>query len=269
MRSFVKMDKSGVSQSLYTKYLLQHIRSSESIGSLFEKLNCSFTKGEDASIVAKMKPEYKDSTRQKFSIASPLRQSSAVKLQKLFFKNCRMESLSKGHDFEDHSQCSLGLCWCHETNAPNWIIGKTEIFPEILIRLSVKSIDFLNEANLKIGVTITDSKTDWAKNCSVQVIPVNHCIIFTEKSHDFCYNPCSKRGMFDRSDGPVFILPSETTQYSDIGNCHIPALQTVNDQVLKFRVIFWAHGFQIPCKGLLTLSVPLCQNMPNLKMCNF
>ena len=50
MRSFVKMDKSGLSQSLYTKYLLQHIQTKDSVGSLFEMLNCSFTKGEDASI---------------------------------------------------------------------------------------------------------------------------------------------------------------------------------------------------------------------------
>lgn len=45
-RSFVKMDKSGFSQSLYTKYLLQHICTKDiSISSMFERLNCSFTMG--------------------------------------------------------------------------------------------------------------------------------------------------------------------------------------------------------------------------------
>ena len=69
-------NKSGLSQSLYTKYLLQHIKTPHiSIGTMFERLNCSFTMGEDASIVAQMKPEFKDSTRQSFSLSAPLRYS--------------------------------------------------------------------------------------------------------------------------------------------------------------------------------------------------
>ena len=42
---------------------------------MFERLNGSFTMGEDASIVAQMKPEFKDSTRQSFSLSAPLRHS--------------------------------------------------------------------------------------------------------------------------------------------------------------------------------------------------
>ena len=114
MRAFVLVDKSGLSQSLYTKYLLKHLQTQESVGSLFEQLNCSFTRNEDASIVAKMKPEYKDSTRQKFSLSAPLRQSSASKLHREFFKYCRIEPMAP--NFEDYMQCSLGLCWNQESN---------------------------------------------------------------------------------------------------------------------------------------------------------
>ena len=126
MRAFVLVDKSGLSQSLYTKYLLKHLQTQESVGSLFEQLNCSFTRNEDASIVAKMKPEYKDSTRQKFSLSAPLRQSSASKLHKEFFKYCRIEPMAP--NFEDYMQCSLGLCWNQESN---WYVlneKKTQLY---------------------------------------------------------------------------------------------------------------------------------------------
>jgi hypothetical protein len=98
-RSFVKMDKNGMSQSLYTKYLLKHIRTPNiSIGNLFERLNCSFTKGEDASIVSQMKPEHKDSTRQQFCLAAPLRHSRSNWQQKTFFKLCRFEALANNFE---------------------------------------------------------------------------------------------------------------------------------------------------------------------------
>ena len=55
-----------------------------------------------------------------------------------------------------------------------------------------------------------------------------------------------------------------------IGECHVPALQAVEDSKLKFRIILWFHDNQIPCNaGLLSLRVPLCQNMPKLKLSNF
>ena len=46
---------------------------------MFERLNGSFTMGEDASIVAQMKPEFKDSTRQSFSLSAPLRHSVYIR----------------------------------------------------------------------------------------------------------------------------------------------------------------------------------------------
>ena len=46
---------------------------------MFERLNGSFTMGEDASIVAQMKPEFKDSTRQSFSLSAPLRHSIYIR----------------------------------------------------------------------------------------------------------------------------------------------------------------------------------------------
>ena len=74
MRSFAKLNKSGTSQSLYTKYLLQHLTVPNiSVGTMFERLNCSFTQGEDPALIAFMKPEFKDSTRQSFSLSNPLR----------------------------------------------------------------------------------------------------------------------------------------------------------------------------------------------------
>ena len=55
-----------------------------------------------------------------------------------------------------------------------------------------------------------------------------------------------------------------------IGECHVPALQAVEDSKLKFRIILWFQDKQIPCNaGLLALRVPLCQNMPMLKLSNF
>ena len=63
------------SQVLLTPFF-QHIKTPHiSIGTMFERLNGSFTMGEDASIVAQMKPEFKDSTRQSFSLSAPLRHS--------------------------------------------------------------------------------------------------------------------------------------------------------------------------------------------------
>ena len=105
MKAYVKVE-SGSSQSLYTKYLLQHIQTRETVGKLFEMLNDSFQLCEDSSISDQMKPEYKVSG-QSFSLSAPLRrQTNVSQLQKLFFKQCRFESLIP---LVDHDVMSIGL----------------------------------------------------------------------------------------------------------------------------------------------------------------
>ena len=273
MKAYVKVE-SHSSQSLYTKYLLQHIQTRETVGKLFEMLNDSFTKGEDSSISKEMKPEYKVSG-QSFSLSAPLRQqSSASPLQKLFFKKCRFESLI---NLEDHDCMSIGLLYSlsQECTGPAWIIGKDSRSPEVVIKLAIRPCNFFNEANLEIIAEKYDD-VDWINDGYIQVIPVNHRFICScsDQSHDIDFPLCSKREKFKKSDGPMFsIEPSSVIAKEKqrvIGECHVPALQAVEDSKLKFRIILWFHDNQIPCNaGLLSLRVPLCQNMPKLKLSNF
>ena len=164
---------------------------------------------------------------------------------------------------------------------PAWITGKDSRRPEVVIKLAVRSGNFFNEANLEISAEINDD-IDWLSDCYVQVIPVNHRFICSgpreyPKEKDIVFPLCSKRDRFQKSDGPMFsielyneLIAKENIQVLVIGECLVPGLQAVEDSKLKFRIILWFRDKQIPCNaGLLALRVPLCQNMPMLKISNF
>lgn len=253
MRSFVKMDKSGLSQSLYTKYLLQHIKSKISVGAMFEKLNCSFTKGEDASIVAQMKPEFKDSTRQSFSLTAPLRHSYASGQHKRFFRLCRFEAIN-----DNSIQVQLGLAICRETEMPIWIKGKTYTQPQALVKLSLESSQFLNEAYLNISVKTSCEKFNQSH---LQVIPQNVKMSVNKRN----FGPYQSQ---DEWDGPLFKLDETEKNFKLVSKCHLTALQEISDSALKFRLFLMYQGCTIPCQGVIKLPVPLCKNMPNLKIAN-
>ena len=84
----------------------------------------------------------------------------------------------------------------------------------------------------------------------------------------------------DNWDGPLFsfddILHSTKKSSKDfpskdfqvMSRCHLSALQRVQDPMLKFRVFLLYQGCPIQCKGVINFHVPICQNMPNLKIAN-
>ena len=273
MRSFVKVDnKSGLSQSLYTKYLLQHIKTPHiSIGTMFERLNGSFTMGEDASIVAQMKPEFKDSTRQSFSLAAPLRHASASPQHKKWFRLSRFEAMpppgppgSSHPGFESSVTVQLGLCWDSKTQMPAWMKGKIFQTPDVLIRLSLEPSLFLNEAFLTVSMASPDSEPlYWLDESSLQVIPQNVRLSVPPDQRHF--------GPFealDTWDGPIFPFDEISSDFQVMSRCHLTSLQRVQDSALKFRVFLLYQGCPIQCKGVINFHVPICQNMPNFKIAN-
>ena len=253
MRSFVKMDKSGTSQSLYTKYLLQHLTVPNiSVGTMFERLNCSFTQGEDAAIVAFMKPEFKDSTRQSFCLSAPLRTAQASKLHQDFFTLCRIESMTT--QFEDEISMQLGITLDDQSN-PIWIKGKTYKTPEILLKLNLQNHTFLNEADLLVSVILNGKTQDWMEKCRILLIPINVGFLVDQTEYE----------ANETNEGPIFdIVSLENTK-----KCHLARLQSVTDPAAKFRLVLIYEGEWIPCKGILSLNIPICKNIPLLKICNF
>ncbi len=270
MRSFVKMDnRSGLSQSLYTKYLLQHIKTKNiSVGTMFERLNCSFTMSEDASVVAQMKPEFKDSTRQAFSLAAPLRHSYASRLHKRFFQLCRFEALASKM-FDSKIEVQLGLSWCHDSKSPIWIQGKTFRKPEVFVRLSLESSLFLNEAYLNISVKNSSPCCDpWLNESALQVIPLNLTLYIQDRDYGLPYDEDEPMIRLDQVTARGQPNKTKYNTFENLGQCHIIALQSVPDPFLKFRLMLSYHDSPINCKGVVTLPVPLCQNMPHLKLVN-
>ena len=261
MRSFVKMDnKSGLSQSLYTKYLLQHISTKNiSISTMFEKLNCSFTMNEDASIVAQMKPEFKDSTRQSFCLSAPLRHGSASLQHQKFFEMCRFEALpSCSQDFSAEISYQLGLAWSAETEGPKWIQGKTYQEPEVMMKLTISASIFLNEAVLKLFVK--SGPVHWLKESSFHVMALN--VKLSKES-----NPHAQKSGLEGISYPLDQVPI-SDDYQPLATCQVSNLQRVQDSVLKFRASLLYRGCPIQCKGVINVPVPLCQNIPNLKLSN-
>ena len=252
MRSFVKMDKSGTSQSLYTKYLLQHLNVPNiSVGTMFERLNCSFTQGEDAAIVAFMKPEFKDSTRQSFCLSAPLRSAQASKLHQDFFSLCRIESMTP--TFEDAVTMQLGITLDDQSSTPIWIKGKTYKTPEILLKLNLENHTFLNEADLEVSVVLNKNE-DWMDKCSVLLIPLNIGFIVDQQEYE----------ANETNDGAIF----EIDALEQGQKCHLSGLQSVQEPAAKFRLVLIFQEEWIPCKGILSLNIPICKNIPLLKICN-
>ena len=175
-------------------------------------------------------------------------------------------------NFRNISQYYRLICkWLHFS--PNWIQGTTYSHPEVLLKLSVRSTEFFNEAKFLVEAKIRLG-TEWLGSCSIQIVPINHRLEAKNEKEsivDRCYQMCDKRSLFDFNDGPVFkVIPSELElqlgKYHVIGRCHVPSLQTIDDSYLEYKVILWFQKIPIPCYGLVHLSLPLCKNMTKLKL---
>lgn len=157
--------------------------------------------------------------------------------------------------------------------SPNWIQGNTYSHPEVLLKLSVRSAEFFNEAKFLVEAKIR-SGMEWLGSCSIQIVPINHRLEAKDDKDSIvhrCYQMCDKRSLFDFNDGPVFkmmseLQPPQLGKYQVVGKCHVPSLQTIDDSYLEYKVILWFQKIPIPCYGLVHLSLPLCKNMPKLKL---
>lgn len=156
-------------------------------------------------------------------------------------------------------------------NSPVWITGKTSSNPDAVFKITIKPSEFLNEATLEIAAKLNShSAQNWLNLSVLQVIPVNASLILTDRAHDLVYDPCGKKNDFLFKDGPIIELKEATTtkNFELIRKYHLPLLQSVRDSDIQLRAILTYQGSQIVCKGLIKLGVPICQNMPGLKLLN-
>ncbi len=290
-RSFERVDKNGISQGLYMKYLLKHINDkSLTIGGMFQQLNCSFRKGEDASIVAQMKPEYTDATSQEFYLASPLRRSTYGWQHRHFFKVCRYEALhskSKAMKFEEEMSFHLGLSWDFGKSKPTWITGKLQN-PEVVVSFILRPNEFLNEAELSLSVKLgaLSSSPSWMEAAMIQLIPANVEVVKKDRvafadvgaasaasssEVESRYGMCSKKKDFNNDDGPIFKIDQpivKSSASSAIGRCTLINLQNLTDSIV-FRAVFVHNkNVRIGCKGTLEYRVPIIENFPKMKLRN-
>jgi hypothetical protein len=186
-----------------------------------------------------------------------------------------MPPASSNQGFESSVTVQLGLCWDSKTQNPAWMKGKIFQTPEVLIKLTLEPSLFLNEAyltvSLKVSKTFLESP-DWLQESSLQVIPQNVRLSVPGSSKpDTCFGPY---GVQDQWDGPLCnfdeILMSEKTltDFQVMSRFHLSSLQRVPDPALKFRMFLLYQGCPIQCKGIINFHVPICQNMPNLKIAN-
>lgn len=183
-----------------------------------------------------------------------------------------MPPASPNQGFESSVTVQLGLCWDYKTLMPSWMKGKIFQTPEVLIRLTLEPSLFLNEAyltvSLKVSKTFLESP-DWLKESSLQVIPQN--VRLSVPSNHTYFGPY---GVQDQWDGPVcnfdeVLLSTKTsTEFQSMCRFHLSSLQCVPDPALKFRMFLLYQGCPIQCKGVINFHVPICQNMPNLKIAN-
>ena len=183
-----------------------------------------------------------------------------------------MPPASPNQGFESSVTVQLGLCWDSKTQMPTWMKGKIFQTPEVLIRLKVEPSLFLNEANLTVSLKVSKAflgSPDWLQESSLQVIPQNVCL--SVPSNHTHYGPY---GVQDKWDGPlcnfdeILVAAKTSTDFQVMNRFHLSSLQRVSDPALKFRMFLLYQGCPIQCKGVINFHVPICQNMPNLKIAN-
>uniref|UniRef100_A0A0K2U487 Mucosaassociated lymphoid tissue lymphoma translocation protein 1like [Haplochromis burtoni] n=1 Tax=Lepeophtheirus salmonis TaxID=72036 RepID=A0A0K2U487_LEPSM len=281
MKSFECYEKSlGACQGLYMKYLLQHIRENIRVEEVFIKLSDSFMSGEDTSVVTKMRPEIKVSTRQAFYLCAPLRSNTCNTKQVLFFQMCRFESCVLSADvssiFDNQFKYVIGLSYNKENKTFVWITGASNTNAlnvlSYIVKITVRESNFTNEAILKLHINKTSPKIDnICKNFELQLSSPNVELISTTKNQNshapitVLFEPCRSKNV-QRRDGPIFPLMDERDDilFDEIklvnlqkveGNAKLRLnLRTENDSVI------------VPIKGVLEIPLPILHNFPCLKL---
>lgn len=285
MRNFEKLDRSGISQGLYMKNLLKHIKIPDlTIGGVFEHLFSSFTLEEDSSVVERMKPEYKCSTKQLFYLTAPLRKSVVGHQYLRYFKMFRYEAALEGQrNFEGHFSFNLGIRW-DGTNLA-WITRDESMNPlrcEVIIQFRVTPSQFDNEAEMSICYNKGRESQGSPSHCSfpygnvsVQIIPGNvhmtygGVVLVEGVHHDLkaAFQPCKKRTGYTHEDGPLFQL-QKPGEGEVIGRCGLLHLQSVDSDSVKLKVVLNYNDESIPCRGIMAFPVPIVKNFPKLKIRN-
>ena len=137
---------------------------------------------------------------------------------------------------------------------PIWTKGITYEKPEMLVKISLQSHTFLNEANLVISTSVLKFQ-EWMKFARVVINPINIGFVI---DNEFEYSPTTppEKGLFiEIEDSPKI--------------CHLKKLQRVNNPAAKFRLHMFYHEELHQCDGIIQLNIPICKNMPLLKIANF
>ncbi|QQP34630.1 Mucosaassociated lymphoid tissue lymphoma translocation protein 1like [Caligus rogercresseyi] len=228
-------------RALYEVFMGQIHRTAR-VEEIFIGLSDGFMKGEDTTVVTKMRPEIKVSTKQAFYLSAPLR-NNRFNPNSLFSFACVAMTL-----IDTQFKYVLGLAHRKAGGPLLWVTGKSSsTLPPLSynIKILVKEVSFMNEALLEVIITRNDAHCPLLKmnamKSSSRLLHAPIAVLF-EPSHSIA-----------RGDGPVFPLGSSGA-----------TIKMVNLQ--KIRLHLWNGLGAQACNGVLDFPLPILKNFPHLKL---